>query len=108
MGRGRNSELLHDPVPEFWRQAAEIEKSLLGWLSWPAPEGAPHGMRVPAGRNQLRTVAGETISAVVPLKEKSGPGLEGVRLRLTVWAFRREVDVTATLEVPDNRFVTIA
>ncbi len=108
MARGRNGEHLLDPVPEFWRQAAEIEKSLLEWPSWPAPEGVPHGARVPASRGQLHTVAGETISTVVSLKEKSGPGLEGVRLRLTAWAFRRDVDVTATLEVPDNRFVTIA
>lgn len=95
-------------MPEFWRKAAEIEKSLLEWPTWPAPEGVPQGMRVPARRGELHTSAGETTSLVVPLREKSGPGLEGVRLRLTVWAFRREIDVTATLEVPDNRFVTIA
>jgi hypothetical protein len=36
-------------------------------------------------------------------------GLEGVRLRLTAWAFRRNIDVTATLEVVGGRsFVTIA
>jgi hypothetical protein len=108
LARGRNNESLLDPVPEFWRKAAEIEKSLLAWPTWPAPEGLPQAARGPASHGQLHTSAGETISVVVSLREKSGPGLEGVRLRLTAWAFRRELDVTATLEVPDNRFVTVA
>jgi hypothetical protein len=46
---------------------------------------------------------------VIPLAQKGGAGLEAVRLRLTVWPFRKEYDVTATLEVEGGRsFVTIA
>jgi hypothetical protein len=44
----------------------------------------------------------------MPLARRSGAGLEGVRLRLTAWPFRKEYDVTATLEVEGGRsFVTI-
>ena len=105
MAQGRNREILRDALPVSWRHAAEAEKSLLEWPAWSA---AGSLQRAPAGRHQLHTTAGETAFVVIPLKEKSGPGLEGVRLRLTVLAFCRETDVTATLEVPDHRFVTIA
>jgi hypothetical protein len=44
----------------------------------------------------------------MPLARRSGAGLEGVRLRLTAWPFRKEYDVTATLEAEGGRsFVTI-
>ena len=105
LAQGCNQEILRDALPESWRHAAESEKSLLEWPPWSTEASV---QRAPAGRDRLHTTAGERAFVVIPLREKSGPGLEGVRLRLTVWAFRRESDVTATLEVPDHRFVTIA
>jgi hypothetical protein len=79
-------------------------------LQWPAwSEVEPPKARDGSARDDVRTAAAEQIRAVVPLGEVDGPGLEGVRLRLVAWPFRRDFDVTATLEVPGGRsFVTIA
>lgn len=71
---------------------------------WPDPLA-----RAGSRARELNPTGGETISVVIPLAEAGGPGLEGVRLRLTVWPFRREHEVTATLEVEGGRsFVNIA
>jgi hypothetical protein len=40
---------------------------------------------------------------MIQLADAGGIGLEGVRLRFTAWAYRREHDVTATLEVVGGR-----
>ena len=46
---------------------------------------------------------------MVPLADKHGIGLEGVNIRITAWPYRKNYDVTATLEVPGGRsFVAIA
>ncbi|MCA1469800.1 hypothetical protein I6F09_18060 [Bradyrhizobium sp. IC3195] len=47
---------------------------------------------------------------VIPLGDENGVGLEGVRLRLSAWAYRRQHEVTATLEITGGRrsFVNIA
>jgi hypothetical protein len=96
-------------VPESWRHIAEAPKSILGWPSWSKVVPLPTGSRVKTRAGELHTAAAETTEALFQLADATGVGLEGVRLRLTAWAFRRMSDVTATLEVPGGRaFVTIA
>jgi hypothetical protein len=96
-------------VPSDWQRIAHMSKAMFDWPAWPEPEPLPTGVRVITRRNELHTTAGETVSVVIPLGEPGGPSLEAVRLRLTAWPFRREYDVTATLEVEGGRsFVTIA
>jgi hypothetical protein len=58
----------------------------------------------------LHSVIAETTDVVIPLGDETGVGLEGVRLRLSAWAYRRQHEVTATLEVAGGRrsFVNIA
>jgi hypothetical protein len=96
-------------IPTAWQHVAEMPKEMLAWPSWPDLDPPPTGRRVVTRRDQLNTTAGETVSLVIPLAESGGAGLEAVRLRLTAWPFRKEYDVTATLEVEGGRsFVTIA
>ncbi|MGY3341955.1 hypothetical protein ACVWZ4_004333 [Bradyrhizobium sp. USDA 4472] len=61
-------------------------------------------------KSELHTVAAETTEVIIPLADENGVGLEGVRLRLSAWAYRRQHDVTATLEVAGGRrsFVNIS
>jgi hypothetical protein len=100
---------LPSDIPADWQRVAEMQKELLTWPNWPDPPLPPSGLRAVARREELHTTAGETISVVMPLAEAAGgPGLEGVRLRLTASPFRREHNVSATLEVEGGRsFVTI-
>jgi hypothetical protein len=96
-------------VPDAWRRIAEQQKTILGWPAWSEVEPLPTGHRVVTLRGDLHTAAAETTEAVIQLGDQSGIGLEGVRLRLVAWAFRRLHEVTATLEVEGGRsFVTIA
>jgi hypothetical protein len=101
--------ILPPDVAVEWQAIAETPKEMLTWPSWPDVDPPPTGRRVVTRRGQLRTNAGQTVCVVVPLARCGGGGLEGVRLRLTAWPFRKEYDVTATLEVEGGRsFVTIA
>jgi hypothetical protein len=109
VSRRRASGPREDETLEAWGRIAKNKKTLLGWPQWPDPEPLEAGASVVTPRADVHTAATETISIVVPLGDASGVGLEGVRLRLNVWAFRRQHEVTATLEVPGGRlFVTIA
>jgi hypothetical protein len=99
-----------EEVPELWRQIAEKDKALVAWPVWSDPLLPPPNRR---GQNnnpdKLHTTAAETVQTLVALAGKSGPGLEGVRLRIVAMAYRRELDVTALLEVPGARsFINIA
>jgi hypothetical protein len=108
-GGALSEAILPSDVPAHWRHISEMPKEMLEWPSWPEVDPPPTGPRVIARRDQLRTTAGETVSVVIPLAQSGGAGLEAVRLRLTAWPFRKEYDVTATLEVEGGRsFVTIA
>jgi hypothetical protein len=69
----------------------------------------PSGKKVRPRRDDIHTVSAETTEALFLLADDKGIGLEGVRLRLKAWAYRRHRDVTATLEVVGGRnFVTIS
>jgi hypothetical protein len=82
---------------------------MLGWPQWSVIAALPSGPRVRTSRGQLHTAAAEVTDAVVQLADENGVGLEGVRFRLKAWAFRRNEDLTATLEVlRGSKFVTIA
>jgi hypothetical protein len=104
---------VRDPthVLEFWREVATVEKELVTWPTWsdvqrPPP---PSSNRPIEERGKIRTTAGESTRVVFPLARIGGLGLEGVRLRLTAKPFRRNDEVTATLEVSGGRNgVTIA
>jgi hypothetical protein len=99
--------MLPDDVPHAWQHIANVPKTMLQWPTW--SEAPPPPARGPSPRGDINTRAADSIRAIAPLGEVGGPGLEGVRLRLTAWPFRREYDLTATLEAPGGRaFVTIA
>jgi hypothetical protein len=101
--------VLPSDIPPQWRVIAEMPKELLEWPRWPEVEPPPTGPRVITRRDRLHTAAGETVSMVIALGQQGGAGLEAVRLRLIAWPFRKEYDVTATLEVEGGRsFLTIA
>jgi hypothetical protein len=94
-------------VPAAWRTIATQRKIIAVWPRWTDPPVLP-SRRVGDNKDDLRTVAAETIELLLPLADEAGIGLEGVNLRLTAWPFRKHYDVTATLEVPGGRsFVTI-
>ena len=96
-------------VPDAWRRVAEQKKTMLGWPEWSVVPALASGKRVRPSRAQLRTAAAEITDAVVQLADENGVGLEGVRFRLKGWAFRRNEDVTATLEVlRGSKFLAIA
>jgi hypothetical protein len=98
-----------DAVPDAWLEIWNQRKTLLTWPVWPEVQPLPTGRRFRSVRSELRTAAAETIEVVVPLGDRTGVGLEGVRLRIIAWAFKRLHEVTATLEVQGGRsFVTIA
>lgn len=99
------------PVPDLWHEIAMIDKELMTWPSWsdvqrPLP---PSANRPIEEHGKIRTTAGENTRVVFPLARVGGPGIEGARLRLTAKPFRRNEEVTATLEVSGGRNgVTIA
>ena len=94
-------------VPAEWRTVATQRKRIIIWPQWTDPPVLP-SRRVGEDKDDVHTVAGETIELLVPLADEFGVGLEGVHLRVTAWPFRRNYDVTATLEVSGGRsFVAI-
>jgi hypothetical protein len=96
-------------VPREWREIVQQRKTILGWPAWSDPPALPSSKTAPTRRTELHSLAAETIETLIPLADLSGVGLEGVRLGLNAWAYRRMHEVTATLEVPGHRrFVNIA
>jgi hypothetical protein len=96
-------------IPSGWRQIVQRKKTVLGWPDWSAVAALPTGRNVRPRRNDVHTVSAEITEAVFQLADERGTGLEGVRLRLKAWAYRRHRDVTGTLEVVGGRtFVTIS
>jgi hypothetical protein len=95
-------------VPVSWRETIERKKTLTGWCEWPAPKPLPDGKRIKPRRGDVRTLAAEETEVLLQFVDEHGIGIEGVRLRLKAWAFHRNRDVTATLEVAVGKsFVTI-
>jgi hypothetical protein len=95
-------------IPSGWRQIVERKKTVLGWPDWSAVASLPTGKKVKPRRDDVHTVSAETTEALFLLADDKGTGLEGARLRLSAWAYKRHKDVTATLEVVGGRnFVTI-
>jgi hypothetical protein len=96
-------------IPETWRHIVERKKTLISWPPWSEVQALPTGSKVHTHRDDLHTVSAEITEALFQLADEDGTGLEGVRLRLKAWAYRRHRDVTATLEVVGGRsFVTIS
>jgi hypothetical protein len=96
-------------IPSGWRQVVLRKKTVLGWPDWSAVAALPSGRRVRHRRGDVHTVSTEITNAIFLLADENGTGLEGVRLRLNAWAYKRHRDVTATLEVVGGRsFVTIS
>jgi hypothetical protein len=91
------------PVPERWRQIAQAKKTIQTWPEWSTPPKAPPKN---ANRDDLNTAAAETIELTVPLADENGVGLEGVRLVIVAWPYRRLEDLTAVLQVPGGRSFT--
>jgi hypothetical protein len=92
-------------VPTSWRDIANCRKTIATWADWSDPPVLPS--RHVGDDRDVHTVAGETIELKVQLADENGVGLEGVQLRITAWPYRRNRDLTATLEVPGGRsFVT--
>lgn len=109
MVRKRSFKADLEVVPDEWRKIAEQRKKILTFTGWSEPAVTPPAMRATSRRDDIITAAAETIECVIPLADDNGVGLEGVRVRLTAWPYRRNHDVTATLEVHGGRsFVSIA
>ena len=107
MVRKRTFKADASAVPDAWRKIAEQPKTIATWPEWSEVEPLPTGRNVTTSRNELHTAAAETIEMIVLLADADGVGLQGVRLRLTAWPYRRMHDVTAVLEAPGGR-VTVA
>src|SRR5262249_41145169 len=102
------SRITRPLCPPRGEDIATRRKTVATWPEWTDPPILPT-RRVGDDRDDLYTAAGETIELVVQLADEHGVGLEGVSLRITAWPYRKNYDVTATLEVPGGRsFVTIA
>lgn len=96
-------------IPSHWAGIIEQPKTIFGWPEWSDVAPLRPNRRTPSKRSEVLTVSTEITQAIVQLADINGIGLEGVRLRITAWAYRRNCDVTATLEVPGGRgFVTIS
>jgi hypothetical protein len=96
-------------IPSGWRQIVQRKKTVIGWPEWSPVAALPSGKKVRPRRDDVHTVAAEVTEALFLLADEKGTGLEGVRLRLSAWAYKRHKDVTATLEVVGGRnFVTIS
>lgn len=105
MSRHRSSKQEPEAAPDAWRRVAEIEKELLQWPTWSSVAAQERA----DSTDELSTSAADTVYVRIPLGETCGPGLEGVFLRLNALAYRREFNVTATLEFPGGRsWITIA
>jgi hypothetical protein len=96
-------------IPDAWRRIAEQKKTMLGWPEWSVVAAWPSALNVWTPDADPHTAAAGMTDAIVQLADEDGGDLEGVRLRLKSRLFRRNADVTATLEVlRGSRFVTIA
>lgn len=100
-----------EKIPERWREIATAEKELLAWGEWskvvPPPQLPKGRQGTPPGT--IRSSAAERTVVLLPLATTDGIGIEGARLRMVAWPFRREYGVTATLEVEGGKsFTTIA
>lgn len=103
------NKLVNAAVPPEWRTIVERKKTIIGWPEWPAVPTLRSGPRVKTPKDDVHTTATEETEVRFLLADENGVGLEGVRLRLCAWAFKRQCDVTATLEVVGGRsFVTIS
>jgi hypothetical protein len=96
-------------VPREWGEFARQRKTIVGWPEWSDPPPLPDPRKAATSRTELHSLSAEITETLIPLADSSGVGLEGVRLRINAWAYRRMHEVTATLEVPGHRkLVTIA
>ncbi len=101
-------EVFDGPIPDHWEGIAHGKKTFLGWPQWPSIPPPP-ARKNPTSYGTVQTSAAEKLELVTPLADENEVGLEGVRLRLTVWAYKPLREVTATLEVEGGRnFITIA
>jgi hypothetical protein len=96
-------------IPSVWREMVQRKKTVLGWPDWSEVATLPMGKNVHTPRDDVHTVSAEITEVLFQLADEGGTGIEGARLRLKAWAYRRHLDVTATLEVAGGRsFVTIS
>jgi hypothetical protein len=92
------------PVPERWQQIARAKKTIQTWPEWSAPPQPPAKR---TSRDDLNTAAAEPIELTVPLADEHGVGLEGVRLVIIAWPYRKLEDITAVLQVTGGRSFTV-
>lgn len=98
-------------LPRWWVEVAAMRKTLLTWPAWSEPEPPlpARAAKPDRPKTDLTSVAAETTEVVIPLGNEQGIGIQGVQLRMNSWAYRRNHEVTATLEVGNGRSaVTIA
>jgi hypothetical protein len=92
-----------------WRSILQRPKTIVGWAEWPIVPPLRSGIGIVSPRDDLHTRASEEMEVLFGFADDKGEVLEGVRLRLSAWAFRRNRDTTATLEALRGRtFVTIS
>ncbi len=103
------AKVANSTIPNGWKRIVEQRKTILGWPEWSDAPTLQSGVKVKTSHDDVHTASTEETEVLFLLAGETGGVLEGVRLRLTAWAFRRHRDVTATLEVVGGRsFVTIS
>lgn len=92
-----------------WQQIVRQRKTIFGWADWPPVPTLRSGAKVKTPKDDIHTQANDQTEALFQLADEHGVSLEGVRLRLSGWAFRRNNDMTATLEAIGGRnFIAIS
>jgi hypothetical protein len=105
----RNRPVILRAVPSDWLLTMRRRKTVFGWPEWSKVAELRTGKKVQPPRDDVHTVSTEETFAIFQLADENGVHIEGLRLRLTAWAYKRHKDVTATLEVVGGRnFVTIS
>lgn len=105
MARRRTFKRDLQPVPDRWREIARVKKTIQAWPDWSWPPQQPR--KKVGTSDDLNTSAAETIELTVPLADEHGVGLEGVRLVIAAWPYRKLEDITAVLQVPGGRSFTV-
>lgn len=91
-----------EDVPTEWSRIAERQKTIFDWSEW-SDVVQPLPNSLPPKREELNTRAAETTDLILQLAHDQGVSIEGARLRIKAFAYRREHELTATLEVAGGR-----
>jgi hypothetical protein len=97
-----------DGIPDEWHKIAEQSKKIFDWSEW-SDVAQPTFKTASPKREALNTNMGEKTDLIRQLADNQGVSILGAQLRINAFAYRREFELTATLEATGGRNgVTIA